>query len=386
MNKLSLLKASYEDNQFIECIKKSKSEIEADLLNFLTYLEEKFNDNKRFFSTIESRPKTLKSFLEKVNRKGYIEYWPISEDLKANQEVIMLNLHDLLGFRITCFFHIDEEAIYDELVDYSIKSGFSNKIQFNFIDKSELKQKNNHTLYKVSGIYDGYICFELQIKSLLHNLWGEVEHKTVYKGKEYDPNSLMKLSITEDVFSILKASDNQLTQLYNNVISKRMSVNNIFFQETIEDLKETMECTILSKHYKCFFDIFDTESCAIAISDYVGCALCQKEFTKKQFNINCQASNLSKMIKDEFLDFNLKILYHLFSKIFIVDDYSHFIDLLSCFLKAKYSIPEIDDITDDFIEPFDDDDNDEETLVNSDVAIITKLAEYIEKKEKKDEN
>ena len=118
---------------------------------------------------LQSRIKGVDSFREKIYRKDYVRSWTVYDDVEHNKTTIKKNLPDLIGFRITCFFWSDEKSIYDELCACA-KNGFFKKFTIN--TNENCKQKNNKPIYKVSGLYDDSVCFELQIKSIMHNIWG----------------------------------------------------------------------------------------------------------------------------------------------------------------------------------------------------------------------
>lgn len=163
----------------------AKTQIEEQIKAFIKYLQKNLSPNQRIFENPESRIKSYDSFSEKIYRKGYIQSWQITDDKDKNKELIMRQLPDLIGFRITCFFLDAEPSIYRLLKEYN-DCGKFDKITLDF--NENCMQKNGHTIYKVTGKYNNKYCFELQIKSIMHNVWGEVEHKTIYKSRDFDPN------------------------------------------------------------------------------------------------------------------------------------------------------------------------------------------------------
>ena len=175
-------------------------------------------------------------------------------------------LPDLLGFRINCFFWQDEEIIYNILKEYYDQKNFTN-FTLNF---SENKiQKNGHTIYKLSGIFKEKYCFELQIKAIMHNIWGEVEHKTIYKNKNYDADISNKIAITEEVFNILQASDKQLVTLFKKKNSEKHLIYALFYEKTKEIVAQKCGTDILAAHYNGYFQIFSDSDNIQYIKKYV---------------------------------------------------------------------------------------------------------------------
>ena len=202
-----LLLEAFDDKAFIKEVKNIRLELEEELMRFILFLKENLTSEQKIFENIESRIKSIQSFREKIYRKDYIKNWNVSDDIRENQKLIVENLPDFIGFRITCFFWQDEEKIYNLLKLYYEQKNL-NDIVLNFDENR--KQKNGHTINKLSGKYKQKYCFEIQIKSVMHNMWGEVEHKTIYKNRNYDATISNKKLITEEIFNILQASDKQL--------------------------------------------------------------------------------------------------------------------------------------------------------------------------------
>ncbi len=122
--------------------------------------------------SIQSRIKSPKSILEKLDRKG----------LKQNYQG-MCQLNDIAGLRVICNYLNDIQYIAQLLVlqDDVIQIKQANYIQY---------PKNNgyrslHLIIKVpvyqkSGVI--YIPVEIQIRTIAMDCWASLEHELVYKG------------------------------------------------------------------------------------------------------------------------------------------------------------------------------------------------------------
>lgn len=100
--------------------------------------------------------------------------------------------------------------------------------------------KNGKALYKIKAeiIHSNQnIKFELQIKSLINHLWGEVEHSSFYKGYNYTLSFDYHKKLMGNLYKHLEAVDKQLEFLSNHFETKEGKEN-----------KETKEiiCKLLS--------------------------------------------------------------------------------------------------------------------------------------------
>lgn len=306
-----------------------KDEIEGQLKLFISYLKQNLRADQRIFESLESRIKGTDSFSEKIYRKGYLQSWEVTDNSKKNKELIARQLPDLIGFRITCFFLKDEAAIYNLLHTYYCSGAFEN-IEISFGENR--LQKNGHTIYKVTGVYNGEFSFEIQIKSIMHNIWGEVEHKTIYKNRQFDPNIETKRDISEELFNILQASDRQLLTLFEETNTEEKSLQSLFFIKTKEQIAAKVKTDILAEHYERFFKIFNDESDRERIRDYAVSALRKKKYVRKTAGLYTAESfgeELVKEIEKNFYEYDLKALFHIASVIYPFKNYRKFLYYLA---------------------------------------------------------
>ncbi len=364
----NLLVAAFTEANFANELKKIRIEMEDKLKEFITYLKEALSENQKIYENIESRIKGEDSFKEKIYRKDYIEKWDVSQNKQDNQNLIALHLPDLLGFRINCFFWQDEEKIYYLLQDY-YQEGKLDGFKLNF--NENCKQKNGHIINKVSGIYKEHYCFEIQIKSIMHNIWGEVEHKTVYKSREYDADIDSKKAITEEVFNILQASDKQLISLFSRKNDKRQLIYALFYEQTKAKISNLCRTEILAVHYRGFFRIFMDSQSINGITQYVAYTLLEKEYQKMQPSLNKQdtknVAELKDLILSQFLEFNLRCIYNICGLLYNFTTFEDFITFLAQYLLSKYGLPE--DETDGF-DAFEDDEEKTDNLNDQILKIL----------------
>ena len=336
---------AFTDPDFEEKLKVARSFIEDALKKFMLFLKDKLSEEQKIYENIESRIKTIASFREKIYRKDYIKNWEISDDKKTNQQTIASNLPDLLGFRINCFFWQDEIKIYGILKEY-YDQGYFEQISLNFSENT--KQQNGHNIYKISGIYNNQYCFELQIKSIMHNIWGEVEHKTIYKNRAYDVDIANRIAITEEIFNILQASDRQLVSLFKNNNDERQLVHALFFEKTKSMVADKSGTDILAKHYIRYFQVFMNQDYYEHIKQYVAYALLDHEFQKINVSFSVPIEKIQALkaqICEEFLEYNLKCLFYICELVYDIYDYEQFLLFLSNYILENYTFE--DDIYDE---------------------------------------
>lgn len=316
-----------------------RSDIELELMKFVEWLQTELRPSQKIFYSPESRVKSKTSFSEKVRRKDYIHKWNLNGDMRSIQEEILKGLPDLIGFRITCYFMDDEEYIYKELEKYYNQVGFQT-IQLDFSENTQ--QQNGHKIYKVSGIYLEKVCFEIQIKAMVHNVWGEVEHKTIYKGNQYAVDTNRQRTVTEEIFNILKASDKQLLALFTHEYTKEDLIFGLFAEQIRLRVKQVANSDYLAVHYRGFFDIFAGTSYT-AILNFVSNTLIDQPYTKESIKVmepDRKVELLANSIKKEFVEYYLQVQYSIAQELYIFENYDMFILYLAMTLIGKSDLSE----------------------------------------------
>ena len=173
-----------------------------------------FSESKHELSLIY-RIKTAESIREKLIRNNY-------EMHKNQAEKLLSRMQDIIGLRIECKFIEEEKYAYvllkelfnktEDQVYYYMPS--MPRIRLKLSEKQPQKQKNGFEIYKIDGYFTlgkEAVSFELQIKALVNSFWSEIEHRVVYKNRDY----MLSDTFVTDLFTSIKESLNTLdSQLY----------------------------------------------------------------------------------------------------------------------------------------------------------------------------
>ena len=314
------LMEAYTDSEFKNSLEAIKSNLKTWLTQWANRLDP-FDPRIPNVASIEARVKGNKSFEEKLYRKNYIKEWDVSDDKKTNQELIMRSLTDLIGLRVNCYFSVHEIDFYNYFLhtkSFQEKEGY----QFNFDENK--KQKNENIIYKFSGVYKDTCHFEVQIKSVVHNVWGEIEHRTVFKNPTYDSFYEEKKRISRTLHDTLMASDNELLILFNMKETEDQLLRSLFFCETNTGIAKECNTSVLGEHYNSYFLSFpDIED----IKRFLVCRLSGVEYDRKLVNPTDDDFYhvLSEAVKNTFPSFSLKCLFYIDSVLHIHSSYDSFL-------------------------------------------------------------
>jgi ppGpp synthetase/RelA/SpoT-type nucleotidyltranferase len=236
---------------------------------------------KKSNGTIVGRVKSSDSLKEKIIRKSYHLRFSTGTEL-------IENLEDIIGVRVLCLLHKDEEEMWASIIEnFSLRnvSGVEYYVYKDSIwlkkDDMPVPQKNKHLLYKTQGFYkvkENRYNFELQIKSLVHLLWGEIEHMLFYKNYDYIIDSSFYSSVMDSFYDSLMNIDSQLKSITKQLTGKngdilfselRRMLARILYEKVNPSIEKLLGCKIdlrgcfdsvievvLSKH-----DIISYENC-----------------------------------------------------------------------------------------------------------------------------
>lgn len=165
--------------------------LECSAAEFEKELKAVFSEDQTAKLIFQSRVKGLGSLAEKIYRKNYHNRYP-------DPEALIHYLPDLIGVRIVCLLNQQEELIFHQLeeayTDHVLLDGSEfckrqdGRILFDFSGQPQ-NQKNGQPIYRITckwELPDGeYINCELQIKSMVHFFWGELDHMLFYKNYSY---------------------------------------------------------------------------------------------------------------------------------------------------------------------------------------------------------
>jgi ppGpp synthetase/RelA/SpoT-type nucleotidyltranferase len=222
--------------------------VEKELSNLFNIYLNKYDD---VFIGINSRIKSPLSLKEKMLRNEfYLNFDGVDE--------VFENLHDLIGVSIQCRFISDEDKIMKLLYDFFIKQNNgifkcrSNKNVFLHLDTPQPKlQRNGYPIYRIDGHYllnEETINFELQIKSLIHNFWSDVEHQIVYKNNKMVFFDSFMSDILSSIRDNLEVVEGQLQTVSEQIKKRSVDRTNIgmdedgfkhFLSTTINDIYTT---------------------------------------------------------------------------------------------------------------------------------------------------
>lgn len=227
---------------------------------------------------VRSRVKTSKSLKEKILRnKLYQKY--------ETPQAILDNLQDLIGIMIFCRFIHEEQIILDKLKSFFNKQDVDGwyyspvlenmPIYLDLAMPQPQKQKNGFKIYRIDGHYYSYgekINFELQIKSLVHSFWADIEHEVIYKNNSYMIVDGFMKDMLASIHRNMEAMDHQIALIYNQLnmdsaynkdadrlidvdfskVILAKAINDIFIDKMKENIGFTIDfkkaCDILSQY------------------------------------------------------------------------------------------------------------------------------------------
>lgn len=290
------------------------------------------------------------------------------KDESQIQGIICEKLPDLFGYRINCYFKEDEKIIFQELIS------FLKDKDVEVEENPNLKQKNGHEIHKISCKYkeiNNVFSFEVQVKSLMHDTWGEVEHSIIYKNKNYDSRQRLKKDIIEGIYTILEGADKQLQKIYTTKFNKKDIIFELFSILTTSDDNEE----ILGIHYSNFFELnIYIEGFTKLIEEFIGKTLLGEEFIKKQINID--EFDLSKY-KSQIDKFRFNEVCEIAKKIYDFKDNDMFLMYIIDNIQSKiFNDSEFDSEFDDEF-----DDETEKCKENNSTEVVLHVLKSIMKEE-----
>lgn len=211
--------------------------------------------------TVHGRVKSAESLREKILRKGYYKNY-------EDGEMIIDKLPDLIGVRVQCLLNQEEKNAY-ELLQSKKKSldeaGFSN---FQTVDGAKMtlllqnqpeKQKNGHDIYRIEGRYYASeqtkpLYFEVQIKSMVHSFWGELEHSMFYKNYDYFISQKILTQSMDNILAELDLIDKEMEGLQNSFSRNKVDRINEFKCVSVSVIQKEYQ-NKFNELYKCEMDL-----------------------------------------------------------------------------------------------------------------------------------
>lgn len=223
-------------------------------------LRKLFADSHDYVVDFNSRVKSKESLREKIIRNRFYRECTTAEDVLAQ-------LSDLIGVTIECRF-IEEEHkalmhLRTKLTQADEQGRYYNeefpRLHLDVASQQPQIQKNGFAIYRLDGHYckdEQTVNFELQIKSLVHSFWGEIEHKLVYKNTNYYVYDEFMKDLLASINATLTITDRQLSIVYKQMqelslsnsglnedsFEKQISkaINDLFAKKMVESLGFTL--------------------------------------------------------------------------------------------------------------------------------------------------
>jgi Uncharacterized protein conserved in bacteria len=182
--------------------------------------EDMQEENHESLLGIKTRVKSSDSLREKLIRNRFYLNCKDPEDA-------INNLSDLIGITIECRFIRNEVEVYHSLFKHFEDDGKlfdackeNPNVFLNLHMAQPQTQRNGFTIYRIDGYYmfnGEKINFELQIKSLVHSFWSEIEHEVVYKNPDFVMYDSFNKNMLGAIRDNLDVVDRQLEIMYNEI-------------------------------------------------------------------------------------------------------------------------------------------------------------------------
>jgi len=241
--------AEYYNDEIKGDLKKKEKSIKKTFQNLIKKEASNFqliSENsvqQSIYVSISSRVKRKDSFREKLIRKNLglqiIDTLQLtSENLNSKKQEISNTIEmfdDIVGLRLVCDLNKDcPKAL--RMLKNNLSYLKSKKIQFldGEMQTQPQKMKNGLNIYRLKGIYDDRIGFELQIKSKIDEAWGELDHFIFYKDYSFFPTKGTVQQTMNNVGKLLDEIESLLYDLRNSKDNYNKSLNQSIFLERIE--------------------------------------------------------------------------------------------------------------------------------------------------------
>lgn len=325
------------------------------------------SNNHKMITGKQNRIKSDVSFVDKLIRNNYISNWEYDEgNDDANKKTLSSSLPDFIGYRINTLFFNEEEKFANELINF-LKEKEHIEIPDNQLNPNN-QQANGHLIMKFQGFVKSVedpelkFGFEIQIKSSVHNLWGEVEHGSIYKPNNFDFRIDEKKKNVEEIWNTLTSCDRQLYLLSKETYEKDKLLKQlltIYLQES--NLVEPLNSHYL---YSIFFNIFIRKNINVMEELLIQLMSNQKIERKSNFNfINLKDSivyddlneMLSNILHPDELESIKKIFEHCFESI----EHESFLDVIIFSIIKNYISDSENEVEDKGLDIYNDDEDEE---------------------------
>lgn len=317
------------DNQFRDGLQTEKNEIEKILKEFI----DKYSESIKLKDNISSRIKDVNRLCEKIQRNDYLVKWNKAYKKADVVKILKEEIHDLIGFKINCFFLQDEDSVIEKLITFLKEKGIE------CID--DTLPKNDiifHKLFCKKKVSEGHLSFEIQVKSLMMDAWGEVDHDIKYKKTKYDSNQEFMESIMQSQQKIISGLESQLQGVYKHVNTLPDVKKELFYFITKNKLDESYQ-TNIGSYYKVFFDLFDSimPDHTSVLDKFIGHALLESEFSKTELEKVEDIEYATQLIND-FDELCWKCIVKLMEQLYEFEDETQLLCNIIRFINSKVEI------------------------------------------------
>ncbi|WP_294666040.1 hypothetical protein [uncultured Fusobacterium sp.] len=239
-------------NEIIEKLREFFSDNKEAILLKYNLVTKNCRGKKNFFE-ITGRIKTPESLEEKLIRKESIFELANKENEEIKEE--LLKMDDLIGIRILGDLKCDLENIIKAIKDNcNILNGKNIKIlNLECLDKPEL-MKNGKEIYKLKCEYikiksNQVFKFELQLKSKIDSIWGDMEHLFFYKNYDFYYDKEKNKKFMNNIGKLLEETEHLIEIIRNSNEENKIDIEALSFKIKISELLSEK----LSVHFKSDF-------------------------------------------------------------------------------------------------------------------------------------
>ncbi|MCK4476216.1 MAG: hypothetical protein KAU16_05765 [Methanophagales archaeon] len=197
---------------------------------------------------IESRTKSIESFVEKIQREGKNYHSPLEE------------ITDLVGIRIIAYYKEDVDKI-GEIIKTEFDVDWKNSIdKVQTLDPDRFGYLSVHYVISLPSPrkelteWNAFanIKAEIQVRTVLQHAWAAINHKLIYKTAKEVPKNLRRqlfrlsalLELADEEFSNLRKRTKEVEEHYSQELKKGkldieldLSSLDVYIESTKQDLK-----------------------------------------------------------------------------------------------------------------------------------------------------
>lgn len=354
--------------------------------NYLNeYLREFIDSNNhKKITGKQNRIKSDVSFADKLVRNNYINDWKYDEgNDEANKKTLSSNLPDFIGYRINTLFFNEEEKFANELISF-LKNKEHIEIPDDQLNPTN-QQANGHPIRKFQGFVKSEVDpelkfgFEIQIKSSVHNLWGEVEHGSIYKPNNFDFRIDEKKKNVEEIWKTLTSCDEQLYLLSKETYEKDKLLKQLL---TIY-LEDSNLVDPLNSHYlySIFFNVFTRKDNKV-LEELLIQLMSSKKIERKikltltELEHSTVYDDLNKILSTILHKDELESIKKIFEYCFESIEHETFLNVIIFSIMKYFQLDSESEFEDEGLDNFKEDDEEEQAQKDNMSSLLTLLKTY----------